>query len=66
MLLLSVMVLAITVIMLGSFLGKMVFFVGCIFCVYVLGIATVSGIWRLVTRAAHLPRKPGSGHLMLA
>lgn len=66
MLLLSVMILAIAVIILGSFLGKMVFFVGCIFCVYLLGIAAVSGIWRLVTRAAHLPRKPGSGHLMLA
>ena len=49
MLLLGVTVLAIAVILLGFFVGKMMRFVACIFAIYVVGIVAVSGLCRLAS-----------------
>ena len=64
MLLLSVMILAIAIILLGSFFGKMMFFVACVFCLYLLGTMAVSYLSRLFSKAWHTPRKPR--HFVLA
>ena len=55
MLLLSIVVFAVTVLVLGSFLGKMLFYVVCIFAFYIAGIIVLSGIARALKRAAQAP-----------
>jgi len=63
MFLLSVMILAIAVIFLGPFFGKMIFFVACVFCLYLFGTMVVSYLSHFFSKAWHTPRK--SRHFML-
>jgi len=51
MLLLGVTVLAVAMILLGSFIGKMMLYVACLFAIYVVGLVAVSGLCRLATKA---------------
>ena len=57
MLLFSIVVFAVTVLILGSFLGKMLFYVTCIFAFYVAGTVIFSGIARAMKKAARAPWK---------
>ena len=66
MLLLSIVVFAVTVLVLGSFLGKMLLYVICIFAFYIAGTIVSSGIARVLKRVAQSPWRHRHDWFLLA
>jgi len=66
MILLAVTVLVASVILLGSFIGKMMFYVACIFVIYVVGLFVVSGLYRLGIKASRFHQRHHPGGFIVA
>jgi len=62
--LLAVTVIAVAVILLGSFIGKMLVYVACLFAVYVVGLMTVSSLCRLASKVSRFHRHHPGGFIV--
>jgi hypothetical protein len=64
MLLLAVTVLAVAVILLGSFIGKMMLYVACLFAIYAEGLVVLSALCRLASKASRFHRHHPGGFIV--